>query len=434
MTLASPLISLPLVLPLLQDPGVQVLTIETVWSVPGVVEGHQFGSDLAALGDVDGDGTADLLVGASNSGVFEGRAFVISGATGRTLYYFELKDEDRAFWNLFPSDVAALGDLDGDGVCDYVLGDPSWDPINGEPPNRAWVLSGKRGEVLFELESDPEEGSWVDGFGVSVAGIADLNGDSCPDLIVAAPWGGPPYVDLISGKDASLLLRIEAEDETGWLGWSVAALGDLNGDRISELAAADTGRWNDRDGRVFLYSGRDGELLRELRGRTSEEDRFGEAICPAPDLDGDGVSDLLIGAPREPCEDRGRPGAVYAISGRTGKTIYRIHGEADEDRLGSGLAVIADLDGDGVHEALIGAPGPDAGDHPGHLLLVSGRTGAPLLRFQDEEFGDELGAELCSLGDLDGDGSPEFAASDGARGMGRVWLYSIRREAREKRD
>lgn len=430
---ASPLICLPLVLPFLQDPGVQVLTIETVWSIPGVVEGHQFGSDLAALGDVDGDGTGDLLVGASNSGVFEGRAFVISGATGRTLYYFELEEEDRAFWNLFPSDVAAVGDLDGDGICDFILGDPSWDPINGEPPNRAWVMSGKRGEVLFELQSDPEEGAWVDGFGKSIAGIADLNGDSCPDLIVGAPWGGPPYVDLISGKDASLLLRIEAEGETDWVGWPVAALGDLNGDGTQDLAAADAGRWK-RSGRVFLYSCSDGELLRVLHGQTDEQDHFGAAICSMPDLDGDGVPDVLIGAPREPREERGRTGAVYAFSGKTGKLVYRIQGESDEDWLGGSLAVLSDLDGDGVHEALIGAPGAEAREHAGYLLLVSGRTGATLLRFQDEEFGDELGGELCSLGDLDGDGAPEFAASEGARGMGRVWLYSIRREAHEKRD
>src|SRR5262249_48876574 len=135
-----------------------------------------FGSGLALAGDADGDGTEDFLVGCSPSdpALSTGCAQIVSGRTGAVLRELTHPGPDR----LFGFAVAAAGDVDGDGRTDWLVGAP----IGAESPHRgaAFVFAGSDGHLLREFTGDTA------GFGVSVTGIGDWNGDGHADVAVGA--------------------------------------------------------------------------------------------------------------------------------------------------------------------------------------------------------------------------------------------------------
>jgi len=371
----------------------------------GSDEGGRFGWSLARAGDLDGDGASELLVGAPMervAGERRGVVRVYSGRDGSLRFHLE---GDDAF-DRFGYAVAGGEDLDGDGVPDLVIGAPTGEPAAGCVQAR----SGRSGAVLWTAGgSEPGER-----FGHSLDLLGDLDGDGRAEVVVGAPYADAAgtnagRVVVLSGADGS---RLRERHGAAWdqLGSSVCALGDLDGDGLAELACgvpfADPGAFN--AGAALVLSGADGAILFEVHGQGAG-DRLGSRVGAAGDVDGDGVPDLLVGIPGADLAGIDSGGA-RVCSGVDGAELLTIAGQGPGELL-EACRGVGDLDGDGRADLAVGAPGAD-GHHPqaGRVRVVSGASGSTLLTLEGRSPDDWLGATLRGVGDLDGDGCPDFAA------------------------
>ncbi len=197
----------------------------------------------------------------------------------------------------------------------------------------------------------------------------------------------------------------------GFFGWEVAALGDVDHDGVQEAIISEI----DTDtGTTYVYSGASGRLIYQLDGTESE--LHGYAIADAGDVNGDGVSDILSGAPSS-AGHRG-PGHLYLYSGRTGARLHAFVGETANDFFGSdaagGSAVgsSADLNRDGVPELVVGARHAGT-DRRGEAYVFSGRTGERLLEITAPPTGVDFGYFFATgVGDVDGDTTPDIYVAD----------------------
>ena len=137
-------------------------------------------------------------------------------------------------------------------------------------------------------------------------------------------------------------------------GLALAGVGDVDGDGVPDLAVGAP-----EQGRVFLFSGATGQRLRTLNNPTPQAGaRFGRALAGVGDVDGDGVPDLTVGAPGQDVEGRDTQGQVFLFSGATGQQLRTLNNPTPQAgaRFGRELAGVGDVDGDGVSDLAVGAP------------------------------------------------------------------------------
>ena len=342
--------------------GAHVLTLDS----PNPEENGRFGRRAAAAGDVDGDGHADILVAADGEGGdwFNGRVYLFSGDGGALLRTYASPSGLPVTW--FGYSVANVGDVNGDGVPEHLIG-ARFDGDDTTQPGRAYLFSGATGALLrTHAGADPNQ---LADYGSVVAALGDVNGDAFPDYAVSAvsePGAAGLRVGRVyvySGWQGHLLYTIAppAPRENGSFGGAVAALGDVTGDGRAEFAIAGTidpvnGRTN--AGTVYVFSGATGALVRTVLPPTPTEDGlFGQPLLPAGDVDRDGRADLYAAALV------GTPGASarqgYFISGATGAIIAPVLTPYGSAGFGTAFALIGDLNNDGQLEFTVGSPGED---------------------------------------------------------------------------
>jgi hypothetical protein len=245
-------------------------------------------------------------------------------------------------------------------------------------------------------------------FGWAVADLRDIDGDSVPEVITGDPFGNgyAGSTVILSGRDGQE--RLYSPGQPGSLeGYSVADAGDQDGDGVNDLLSGAPGLDS-----VILYSGATGEVLRTLRGEPLES--FGVAVGRAGDVDSDGVDELVVGAEWADIggEDAGR---VYLMSGD--QVLWYTDGEAAGDLLGSGTGFLGDVTGDGVPDVAVGARG-----NGGRVYVLSGADGSVVHTLVDPAGGGALGSFFVSgVGDIDGDSVPDVYGGDYAVSRVHVW-------------
>ena len=323
----------------------------------------QFGRAVGAAGDVDQDGHADLIVGApydDDNGDSCGMARVITGNGSGVLWtvYGDAADDELG------SSVAGAGDVDGDGAPDVIVG-----AVQPGGNGYARIFSGSNGNVIRTLLGSEFQSQ----FGISVAGVGDIDGDGRSEVLVGAwvddtPGIGAGRAFLYDGATGSLLHTFDGPADFDWFGYSVAGPGDLNADGFLDVVVGAYGSdlGSSDGGAVFAYTGSDWSLL-WTAGAAEPGVQLGFSLAAAGDTNGDGMPDVVAGAPFS------ANGRAHVYSGPDGVLLHTYEGNAAGDVFGRGVAGVGDIDGDGLGDVLVGAPlDDDGGTSAGRVSAWSG--------------------------------------------------------------
>ncbi|MCQ1951561.1 integrin alpha [Arthrobacter sp. zg-Y859] len=403
-------------------------------------------------------------------------------------------------------------DINGDGLDDTILGDWGWDRPGYTNTGAAYVALGtpagssspSGGDVANPAASGTiridgpsvtvPAGAWV---GWSVSCLGDVNGDGLDDFVLGAGSRGYQQASVIFGarnftpvdldflgtrgffiEDSGAADKTTGDKSTDNFGFSVANAGDVDGDGLADIAVGDVladynGRTN--SGRVWIIKGQtsvrtvdvqadSAKVIRTIDGAAAQ-DRMA-AVSSAGDVNGDGTADLLVGAysamPWGP--DVASPGAAYALwGGRTGaldlaalhEDGFMIAGpERSRDRLGTSIAGVGDINGDGLDDIAVGADGISRADGPrngGVAVVFGAASSAPVMTAPEAEGatvfscstgradtgcetsrergywidgstdGGRTGVSVAGIPDLNADGTPDILIGS-AGGAGEAWV------------
>jgi hypothetical protein len=426
-------------------------------------EGNQadarFGHSVATAGDVNGDGYADVIVGAplfASPTLEEGRVWVWHGSEDGLSEYHNWRAESNQAESGFGVSASTAGDINGDGYADVIVG-----------AHRYRVPDAEYGVVFIWLGSADgvnggENGTpgnahqdrvlWDSGarFGHSVSTAGDVNGDGYADVIVGAPFyddGASEegaaflYLGSDSGIDGNYVNMDQGGKVGARLGWTVATAGDVNGDGYADVivGAPDNSIFNPGEpGRAFVWHGQPTSTgistTRDWDAEGEEADaRFGFSVGTAGDVDGDGYSDIIVGSPGNAVS----AGSAYVYHGRPDDVSEEagwIRASNKEDALfGHSVGTAGDVNGDGYADVVVGAPGWDGGQMlEGEALVYLGSADGletvPNWYKQSNKTLAKFGTSAGTAGDVNGDGYDDIIV--GAPGWhnpetdeGAAWVY-----------
>jgi PKD repeat protein len=380
--------------------------------------------------------------------------------------------------------VAELGDFDGDGIRDLAAGSHRAD-IGGQERGAIWLLlMNADGTVREHRQISSEVGGFTgqledhDRFGISLCSLGDLDLDGTTDLAVGAyrdddggidfgcvyvlfltPAGTVKSHRKISALSGGFTGVLRVEDS---FGWSVENVGDLDDDGVVDLAVGatrddgiETDGTRDFGALYFLFMNADGTVKSHSLIDTQSSvigsvlrprDRFGADVVLLEDADGDGVEDIAVGAFGEDPLKVGRVFVLHLCTDGSVKSYTEITAGlggfapplGKGDRFGISLAA-DDLDGDGLHDLVIGAVGDDDGGAESGALWVCLLNASGRVRAFDKispdfggfggllHMGDNFGTSVTTLGDLDRDGAVDLAVGayqddDGGFDRGATWI------------
>jgi hypothetical protein len=394
------------------------------------IDGSGFGDGagfaVSGVGDFNGDGIADVAVGAPNTFFTAGSVYVVYGqatsdpsdvdlaSLGARGFQFDgLTGNFGGNGDSVGTSVAPAGDVNDDGIVDFVVGAQGLDRATGiANSGAAYVIYGQRtaDPADFRSVSLGSRGMAITGVGAqdragTAVGGGDVNGDGVGDVIVGAP-----------GADNNG----RADSGSAYV---------VFGQRLTDPADVDLGN---PGGRGFRIDGQ------------TAGDAAGEALA-AGDVNGDGAADAIVGARLADNNERANSGSTYVVYGprprnpanvdlqALGSSGFRIDGAAAGDEAGLAVGFGGDLSGDGIGDVVVGAPDATAGGrvNSGQVFVVDGQRGAGPADVDLASLGDggleldgpagELaGAGLGAVGDENGDGHPELIV--GATGVDATYV------------
>jgi len=397
------------------NPFVEPVKILREWR--GEAANDQFGWIARNLGDVDGDGVADVVTSAPTKaigGAAAGRIYVYATGTGALRWTADGKPGDR-----LGIGVEAAGDTNHDGTPDVIAAAPGG--------GYARVYSGDDGRVLLTLKAENP----ADAYGRHVAGIGDVDRDGCDDVIVGAPNNdaggedaGRAYV--YSGKDGRVILTLTGERAKDNFGSAVA--GWSNGKQIMILVGAPAAGPSKR-GRTYVYSSLSSTPAFLIEAEETSAGLGAMFLSVPGDVDGDGVADAYASDFSNSAKGPGT-GRTFIHSGKDGRRLLALTGETAGEGFGTSPSVAGDVNGDGHADLIVGAwQYAGAAVSGGRAYLYSGKDGSLLKTYTCRTPWDTFGFDAVTLGDVDADGTSDFlitSAWSGVRGYhsGRMFVIS----------
>ncbi|HTO92662.1 MAG TPA: FG-GAP-like repeat-containing protein [Candidatus Sulfotelmatobacter sp.] len=472
----------------------QLATVQAIYP-PGAGNPGDFSA--CAAGDVNGDGFGDIVIGIPAASDFGARA-------GEILFYKGQADPPRKLAERFGGQTSAvagwsmaIGDVNGDGFDDVLVGEPLFDSgiltdngrvelyLGGEAGmagSSVWSSAGQLngagagisvamgqdingdgiGDLVVGLNHSGQVYAWyghadwstaggtpdqvLSGatgsmFGSSVAFAGDVNGDGYADVLVGAPsettYTGAPHAIVAHPQAGMAFLYLGSPGGLTFSGWSetdnqnnageatcVASAGDVNADGYSDILVG-TGTWDGSfvdEGHAKLYlggpSGPSSTPQRTWTG-VAAGDHFGQALAGIGDFDGDGYGDIAIGA-----YGAGGTGKVYAYrgdpSGVLATSSWTLTGSSANAAFGNSVSAAGDVNGDGYSDLAVGEVFGDGagGTDCGHVYIFAGGPdplASPYITFEGTGNADNLGQSVAGGGDINGDGFADVVAGEPRR-------------------
>lgn len=449
--------------------------------INGLRAGDLSGASVASAGDVDGDGLTDFLVGAyreESLGERTGAAYLFLGASLTAGDSLDMGDADYVFpgpnaRDEFGRAVAGIGDIDSDGLADFAIGAPYGD---GEDTNSGLVYIFTGASLGVEKRIDASTADYIivgdtreEKIGATLSAAGDVDGDGTPDLLVGAEFSsrqasdqGAVYVFLgsVMGTEQELALSdaevvFQGEGAGARAGSSLSAVGDLDGDGNDDflVGAFRDGSGGTDAGAAYVVAGDSWSSPVESLSTATYRligprlSRSGTSVG-AGDIDGDGIPDVLVGAPGNRYGTSTTAGAAYVVKSASFGATQTLSLEADSDVIIRGEAVGdlagwvaasgADADGDGLDDIVVCAPGVPlaSADDSGRAYLVPGSALSSTTEYDlgdgifsvDGSSSEFFGAACSVLSDFDGEGladfvvgAPQASANGTAAGAVRVF-------------
>lgn len=425
--------------------GESLDTSQPWWVIDSFNAGSQLGSSVDGGGDLNGDGLSDIIVGEPMYGGGLGRARVYLGSASPpsdfgTELFGGAYTGDTPRWG---SSVALVGDVNRDGFDDVAVGAPysDWRPsvfpephVNDAGYAKIWFGSAAGVEVTADVVLSPQDGALDPAanlyFGFSLAGAGDLDHDGYADLVVGVPYRdqfpvpNPGSVRVFLGSNLTagnehVFDEIFGQSADDHFGRHVATAGDLDGDGYADfvVGAPDALTGPTRNGRAYAYCGKPHgqdasgafRIVPRLCGTMTGEDdgdRFGVAVATSGDTDGDGFSDLIVGAHLAELGNATDEGRAYNYLGSPdGLHASDLWIGNSGGRVGESIAYGGDVDGDGLGDVLLGAPKLGV---KGTVRVEYGVPRPPQL-LEDGTADASFGAALAGNCDFDGDGYSDVA-------------------------
>ena len=363
-----------------------------------------FGNDVSGAGDINGDGYSDVIVGASEYATSTGRAYLFNGGAVMD-NTADVTLTGESLNNDFGSTVSGAGDVNGDGYSDVIVGANGYSASSG----RAYLFYG--GTVMNNVVDNTLSGEGTGNyFGFSVSEAGDVNGDGYSDVIIgstaynASTGRAYVYTNTMSGEDIPDL-SVNGEAAINYFGTSVSSAGDVNGDGYSDVIVG-AENYSSNTGTAYIYYG--GVIMNNVADVTltgeAANNYFGHSVSGAGDVNGDGFSDVIVGA-NGYSTSTGRSYVYFGAAVMNNVADVVMTGEATNNNFGISVSAAGDANGDGYSDVIVGANNHNS--TVGRAYIYYG--GAAMNNVADVTMTGEtspnyFGISVSGAGDVNGDG------------------------------